>query len=165
MNKATVLITTAVIGAVVAIGGCGNDHTAGGDKPISAVQPAPSSSAPAAPQYSNVSAITSKIRAAGLSTTAPHKSAEDTYITQVGGTDYEITISEKAGQEIGGSGIYFFPNDKAVAPWTAISQSLGGIAVVGGTWAVSLPSSSEDRAVTNRMAPEIAKALGGKVVR
>lgn len=166
MNRASAgLIAAATIATVAAVGGCSSSHTPGGDKPISNARPAASSSAPAAPRYDNIGAVTSKIQAAGLAVTTPKKSTEDTYITQIGATDYELTISEKPGQQIGGSGIYLFPNDKAVTPWSAISQSMGGIAVVGDTWAVSLPTGGDDRVISTRMAPEIAKALGGKVVR
>lgn len=165
MNRATAFIAAAVVGAAIAVGGCSSNHTAGGDKAIAAKQPAPSSSAPAVAHYGTVGAITDKIKTAGLAVTTPQKSTEDTYITQVGGIDYELTISEQASQQVGGSGIYLFPNDKAVTPWSAISQSMGGIAVVGDTWAVSLPTGGDDRAISTRMAPEIAKALGGKVVR
>ncbi|MGQ4513694.1 hypothetical protein [Streptomyces sp. DW26H14] len=163
MKRATAFTAAAVVTLAVTAAGCSSNPQHAASPPRMSA-PA-SSNSPAAPHYSSIGAITAKIRAAGLATTTPHKSTDDTYITEVGGQDYELTISEKAGQDISGSGIYLFPNTEAVTAWTTVSKSMGGIAVVGDTWAVSLPSGSEYRPITDRMAPTIAKALGGAVAR
>jgi hypothetical protein len=102
--------------------------------------------------------------AAGLVVTQPHPNTERDYVQGVGGKVFDVGISEKVGQKVGDAGIDVFPNHEALADWVGISKGLGGVAVVGDTWAVSLPTIGDgDRPITARMAPRIAGALGGTV--
>jgi hypothetical protein len=115
--------------------------------------------------YSSAQKIADTLETHGLTVSMLHKSSDDTYISEVGGTTYDFTVSDKAGQPaVGDSGINLFPNAKALDAWTGISQGMGGIAVTGDTWAVSLPTTSTAaRADSKRLAPKVAKVLGGSV--
>lgn len=115
--------------------------------------------------YSSAQQIADALQAGGLTVSMLHKSSEDTYISEVGGTAYDFTITDKAGKPApGDAGINMFPNHEALASWTGISKSMGGVAVTGDTWAVSLPTiSTAARADSKRLAPRMAKVLGGTV--
>jgi len=132
---------------------------------ITAAATACSDSKPAVHHYSSAQKIADTLEAHGLTVSMLHKSTEDTYISEVGGSSYDFTVSDKAGQPaVGDSGINLFPNTKALDAWTGISQGMGGIAVTGDTWAVSLPTTSTAvRADSKRLAPTVAKVLGGTV--
>lgn len=124
-----------------------------------------SSSKPTVHHYSSAQKIADTLTAHHYTVSMLHKSAEDTYISEVGGSVYDFTVTDKAGQPaVGDSGINMFPNHKALATWTGVSQSMGGVAVTGDTWAVSLPTGSKAaREDSKRLAPKVAKALGGTV--
>lgn len=164
MKTASTLIATGIVGAVISLAGC-SSHASPASHGTPASPRPPANVSPAKTHYTTAQAIADKLKAAGISVTGLAKDTSGGYITQTGGQSYDAQISETPGQTIGSSGIDVFPNPKALTLWTGISQSLGGIAVVGDTWAVSLPSSSDDRTITNRLAPEVAKALGGKIER
>ena len=108
--------------------------------------------------------IADKLQSAGFTVSMLHKS-EGTYISDVGGKAYDFTVSDKAGQPASGdSGINMFPNHEALTSWVELSKSMGGIAVTGDTWAVSLATSTDKaRADSKRLAPKMAKVLGGTV--
>jgi hypothetical protein len=169
MKTAITAVTAGVVGIVIGAGGwalLGPDDSPKADTAgHSSATTARPAAGPKKQHYTSAQAIADKMTAAGLVVTMVHEDTSDNYISDTGGKSYDLGISEKTGQQIGDSGINIFPNDKALTAWAGISQSMGGIAVTGDTWAVSLPSSSEDRAITNRMAPKIAKALGGTITR
>ncbi|MGW1498936.1 hypothetical protein ACWCQW_10250 [Streptomyces mirabilis] len=117
--------------------------------------------------YASAQAIADALQKAGFTVSMLHKSADAGYISQVGGTAYDFTVTDKTGQPApGDGGINMFPNADALKSWTGISKSFGGIAVTGDTWAVSLPTTSKSaRADSQRLAPKIAKELSGTVQR
>jgi hypothetical protein len=123
------------------------------------------SATPGGHHYGSAQQIADVLQAHGFTVSMLRKSSEDTYISEEGGTVYDFTVTDKAGQPAAGdSGINMFPNREALASWVEISKSMGGIAVTGDTWAVSLPTTSTAaRADSKRLAPKVAKALGGTV--
>ncbi|GAA1065216.1 hypothetical protein [Streptomyces asiaticus] len=116
-------------------------------------------------RYDSAQQIADALQAGGLTVSMLHKTSEDTYISEVGGTAYDFTVTDKAGKPApGDSGINMFPNHEALTRWADISKSMGGIAVTGDTWAVSLPTTSAAaRTDSKHLAPLVAKALGGTV--
>lgn len=132
---------------------------------ITAAATACSSGKPTVHHYRSAQQIADTLDAHGLTVSMLHKSTEDTYINQVGGTTYDFTVTDKAGQPaVGDSDINLFPNTQALKTWTGISKGLGGVAVTGDKWAVSLPTTTKvARADSLRLAPMVAKALGGAV--
>jgi hypothetical protein len=122
-------------------------------------------SQPTVRHYRSAQQIADTLDANGLTVSMLHKSTEDTYISEVGGTTYDFTVTDKAGQPaVGDSGINMFPNAQALKAWTGISKGFGGVAVTGDKWAVSLPTATKAaRADSQRLAPMVAKALGGRV--
>jgi hypothetical protein len=58
-------------------------------------------------------------------------------------------------------GVLVFSTVEGTQEWAEMSDSLGGIAVVGDTWAISLDSSSPAR--SRPLARKIAAAVGGTV--
>ena len=115
-------------------------------------------------QYGSAQQIADALEKHGFTVSMLHKS-EGTYISDVGGKAYDFTVSDKAGQPAAGdSGINMFPNHEALTSWVELSKSMGGIAVTGDTWAVSLATSTDKaRADSKRLAPKMAKVLGGTV--
>ncbi|MER6534699.1 hypothetical protein ABT215_12990 [Streptomyces sp900105755] len=132
---------------------------------IAATATACSDSKPAVHHYGSAQKIADTLEAHGLTVSMLHKDTSSSYISDVGGTAYDFTVTDKTGQPAAGdSGINMFPNAKALTTWTGLSQSMGGVAVTGDTWAVSLPTGSKAaRADSKRLAPTVAKALGGEV--
>jgi hypothetical protein len=66
------------------------------------------------------------------------------------------------------SGVLVFPDVEAAHSWAETSESFGGIAVVGDTWAVSLDSDGSGgttKAQSRALAAKIAEAVGGTVGR
>jgi hypothetical protein len=59
-------------------------------------------------------------------------------------------------------GVLVFADVEGTQSWAELSDSLGGIAVVGDTWAISLDSSA-GRAKMRPLARRIAAAIGGTV--
>jgi hypothetical protein len=125
------------------------------------------SSAPAARRLDTAPNIAAALNDAGLNASTPEEKTDESYITKVGGTAYGLTITDKADQTApGDSGINLFPNAEALKAWIPLSKSLGGVAVTGDTWAVSLPTrSKEARDDSLRLAPKVAEALDGTVQR
>jgi Flp pilus assembly protein TadD len=115
--------------------------------------------------YASAQGIANALKAAGLTVSKPQKETEETYISKVGGTAYNFTVTDKAGKAAPGTaGINMFPNAEALAAWVPLSKSLGGVAVTGDTWAVSLPTEATGaRADSKRLAPKVAAALNGTV--
>lgn len=115
--------------------------------------------------YKTAQAVADRLQSAGLTVSMLHKNTDDNYMRQIGGTAYDFTVTDKAGQPApGDSGINMFPNSDALKTWVALSKSMGGVAVTGDTWAVSLTTgSTAARADSKRIAPKVAKALGGAV--
>lgn len=115
--------------------------------------------------YGSARQIADALQSHGLTVSMLHKDTSDTYISEEGGSVYDFTVTDKASQPAAGdAGINMFPNHETLTAWTGISKGMGGIAVTGDTWAVSLPTgSTAARADSKRLAPKIAKALGGSV--
>jgi hypothetical protein len=113
--------------------------------------------------YDSAQDIADALKAAGLTVTPPEEETGDSYITQVGGTPYNFTVTDQ-DTAAGDAAINMFPNPEALAGWIPLSKQFGGVAVTGGTWAVSLPTRSETAlADSKRLAPKIAEALDGTV--
>ncbi|MGW2770513.1 hypothetical protein [Streptomyces sp. NPDC001275] len=92
------------------------------------------------------------------------ENTDGSYITDVGGKAYDFTVTDKGHTAPGEAGINMFPNPEALQAWIPLSKSFGGVAVTGDTWAVSLPTSAAGaRDDSKRLAPMVAKALGGTV--
>jgi hypothetical protein len=122
-----------------------------------------STSAAKAGHYANAQDIADALTAAGLTVSKPEKETEKNYISEVGGTAYNFTVTDKA-KAAGTAGINMFPNAEALKAWIPLSKSFGGVAVSGDTWAVSLPTSGDGaRDDSKRLAPKVAKALDGTV--
>ncbi|MFJ8021423.1 hypothetical protein [Streptomyces sp. NPDC096311] len=147
----------------------GNSDQADDAKTSTASTPAASTSASAsaakAGHYGSAQDIGDALAAAGLTVSKPEKESEKNYISEVGGTAYNFTVTDQAGKATHGTaGINMFPNAEALAAWIPLSKSFGGVAVTGDTWAVSLPTSAEGaREDSKRLAPKVAKALDGTV--
>lgn len=110
--------------------------------------------------YSDAQAIATKLTKSGF-TTGPLKPDTSGYIAQNGGKSYNTTIAGIAGN----SGIDTFANADALKTWAGLSRGLGGVAVTGDTWAVSLPTrTASAKSASKAAAAKIAKALGGKVI-
>lgn len=113
--------------------------------------------------FSSGQAIANALAAGGFAVTQLHPIA-DNFITETGGKSWDFAVDEhgrSAGSD-GDSGINFFPNAADLADWVKTSKQFNGIAVTGDVWAISLPS-TDHRAASLRLAPEIAKVLGGTV--
>jgi hypothetical protein len=136
----------------------------GQPKTIRVTQTVTASPKPASHQFASAQAVADALHAHGFTVSMLHKD-DGTYISDVGGKAYDFTVTDKAGKPAAGdAGINMFPNHEALTSWTEMSKSLGGIAVTGDTWAVSLPTgSTAARADSKRLAPRVAKALGGTV--
>lgn len=128
------------------------------------VTASPSTTAPAH-RFASAQEVADALQAHGFTVSMLHKTTDDTYIGEVGGSSYDFSVTDKAGHPTpGDSGINMFPNHEALTSWTEMSKSMGGIAVTGDVWAVSLPTTSTAaRADSQRIAPKIAQALGGAV--
>ena len=124
----------------------------------------PAASSPTdAGTYDSAQDIADALAAAGLKVSKPQEEAGDSYITQVGGTPWNFTVTDQ-DTAAGDAAINMFPNAAALAGWVPLSKQFGGVAVTGGTWAVSLPTRSETAlADSKRLAPKIAEALDGTV--
>lgn len=135
------------------------------DKPVAAAS-SPATARPAAAgvtHYDSGQAIATKLKAAGF-VVGKLRPNTDNLLTQQGATVYDLTISPQAGVPAGDdSGINLFPKPADLTAWTETSKGFGGVAVVGDTWAVSLPSGDGVKVQSISMAPRIAKALGGTV--
>ncbi|MFA3877551.1 hypothetical protein ABS735_28395 [Streptomyces sp. MMCC 100] len=133
--------------------------------PSSPAAAAPASAAPAgARHYETAQDIADALKAAGLTVSQPKEQKDASYITEVGGTPYSLTITDGDGPASGEAGINLFPNPEALAAWIPLSKQFGGIAVTDDKWAVSLPTRDEAaRTDSERLAPKIAKALDGTV--
>ncbi|MFB7595762.1 hypothetical protein [Streptomyces sp. NPDC056160] len=171
MRTAVVAVVSGVVGIAIGAAGwglLGPDHDSTDSKP--AASPASAGTTAAAPDasaghhYKSAQAIADALEAAGFTVSQLHKSADAGYMGQVGGSAYDFTVTDKAGKPAGDSGINLFPNPEAVKAWAELSKGMGGVAVTGDTWAVSLATSGDTaRADSLRLAPKIAKVLGGEV--
>ncbi|QTD96984.1 hypothetical protein [Streptomyces cyanogenus] len=164
-------VTAALAGAIGIVIGAAGWAVIGPEK-TRTVDARPSAAATASPtladgsrHYSSAQQIADALQTHGMTVSMLHKSSEDTYISEVGGSSYDFTVSDKAGQPApGDAGINMFPNREALTSWVELSKSMGGIAVTGDTWAVSLPTTSTAaRTDSKRLAPLVAKALDGTV--
>ncbi|MBW8796367.1 MAG: hypothetical protein JF597_23045 [Streptomyces sp.] len=115
--------------------------------------------------YASAQAIVDALNAAGLTASKPQKNTDDGYISQIGGTAYDFSVTDQTAKaKPGSAGINLFPNPEALAAWVPMSKSLGGVSVTGDTWAVSLPTiATGARADSKRLAPKVAAALDGTV--
>lgn len=142
---------------------CGSDDPApSGETPAAS---GPASASPAGDgQYETAQDIVDALKAAGLSASKPQEETGTSYITEVGGTPYNLTVAEAGKTPSGNTGINLFPNPEALAAWVPLSKQYGGIAVTADNWAVSLPTKGEAaRADSKSLAPKIAEALDGTV--
>jgi hypothetical protein len=117
---------------------------------------APTVSATPAGHYADAQAIAAALKASGYAV-GPLKADTSGYVAQVGGKAYQMSLPA------GPAGIDVFPNADALAVWVKLSRSLGGVAVTGDVWAVSLPTDGKARDASLTDAPAMAKALGGTV--
>jgi hypothetical protein len=117
----------------------------------------------AAGTYDSAQDIADALAAAGLKVSKPEADTGDSYITRVGGTPYNFTVTDQ-DTAAGDAAINMFPNAAALAGWIPLSKQFGGVAVTGDTWAVSLPTRDETAlADSKRLAPKVAEALNGTV--
>ena len=115
-----------------------------------------STSAPAATSsYSSAQEIVDALDGGGIEV-SKLKSAEPSYIPEVGGESWDLEIDRRDAD------INIFPDSEALATWVEMSKSIGGIAVTGDIWAVSLESDA-DRQASLELAPQVAETLGGTV--
>jgi hypothetical protein len=167
MRTVIIATLTGVLGIAIGATGwalLGPEKTTTGSTTAHASRTAPATKA-RAQRYGTAQQIADALEKAGLTVSMVHKETDDTYITEVGGTAYDFTVTDKVGRPApGDSGINMFPNTEALKTCAGISKSMGGIAVTGDTWAVSLPTTSKTaRTDSQRLAPKVAKALGGTV--
>jgi hypothetical protein len=130
--------------AVLALTGCSSTSTP------------ESTSAPADSSYSSAQEIVDALQGGGIDVSRL-KSAEPDYIPEVGGESWDLEIDRRDAD------INIFPNPDALGMWVEMSKSVGGIAVTGDIWAVSLGSDADYRQASLKLAPQIAEALGGTV--
>ena len=126
----------------------------------------PAASSPTdAGTYDSAQDIADALTSAGLTVSKPQEETEKTYISEVGGTAYNFTVTDQDGKAApGNAGINLFPNPEALAAWIPLSKQFGGVAVTGDTWAVSLPTDGAGtRDDSKRLAPTVAEALDGTV--
>ncbi|MDF2710660.1 MAG: hypothetical protein K0R62_6312 [Nonomuraea muscovyensis] len=125
---------------------------------------ATASAAPAgARHYESAQDIADALKDAGLTVTQPEEDGSASYITEVGGKSYTLTVTDQNGDG-GETLINLFPNPEALAAWIPLSKQFGGVAVTNDSWAVSLPTKAEGaRDSSKRIAPKVAKALDGTV--
>jgi len=116
-------------------------------------------------RYDSAQDIADALTSAGLTVSKPQEETEKTYISEVGGTAYNFTVTDQDGKAApGNAGINLFPNPEALAAWIPLSKQFGGVAVTGDTWAVSLPTDGAGtRDDSKRLAPTVAEALDGTV--
>lgn len=167
MQKPAIGLLALIAGAAIGAGGyaaLGPEKTHTVHDAASADRPAAATSTPAgAAHYTSAQAIADKLEASGFTVSMLHKSADS-------GTDmgmdaaYDFSVTEKPGPPPGDSGIDMFRSHQALDSWVELSKSLGGIAVTGDTWAISLASDNSTSAgLSKTMAPHIARVLGGTV--
>jgi hypothetical protein len=131
--------------AALALSGCSSTSL-----PESTSAPAPPSS------YSSAQEIVDVLDGRGIEV-SKLKSSEPSYIPDVGGQSWDLEIDRRDAD------INIFPNPEGLAMWVEMSESLGGIAVTGDMWAVSLDSDPNYRQASLELASQVAKALGGTV--
>lgn len=167
MQKSAVGLLVLIAGAAVGASGCSasgpeKTHTVHGA--TSATRPAAATQTPkGATHYASAQAIADTLEASGFTVSMLHKSE---IASPDMGMDaaYDFSVTEKPGPPPGDSGINMFRSHEALAGWTELSKSFGGIAVTGDTWAVSLSTGNAAAvSLSKAMAPHIAKALGGTV--
>ncbi|MFK0170654.1 hypothetical protein ACIQU5_17765 [Streptomyces sp. NPDC090306] len=113
--------------------------------------------------YTSAQDVADALAAAGFTVSEPRKDTDSAYIAEVGGTAYDFTVTDRA-KAAGDAGINIFPNPETLKAWIPLSKSFGGVAVTGGTWAVSLPTTTPAaHADSKRLAPKVADALDGTV--
>ncbi|MEU9215403.1 hypothetical protein AB0D47_02540 [Streptomyces sp. NPDC048376] len=159
--------TTAATLAVLALTLTACSSSDDSDQAAAPNSPAATSAASAAPagdrHYETAQDIADALKAAGLTVTQPEEDKGASYITEVGGTSYKLTVTDQ-NQDGGETLINLFPNPEALAAWIPLSKQFGGVAVTNDTWAVSLPTKAEGaRDSSKRIAPKVAKALDGTV--
>jgi hypothetical protein len=115
-----------------------------------------STSAPAGSSYGSAQEIVDALQGGGIDVSRL-KSAEPGYIPEVGGESWDLEIDRRDAD------VNFFPSPEALGMWVEMSKSVGGIAVTGDIWAVSLGSDADYRQASLELAPRIAEALGGTV--
>ncbi|MFG3323736.1 hypothetical protein ACGF3J_37395 [Streptomyces sp. NPDC048171] len=145
----------------LALTACSSDDPAPDETATASSSPAPASPADAR-GYDSAQAIADALAGAGLKVSKPQENTEQTYISEVGGKAYKLTITD-GDQAPGEAGINMFPNPEALNGWIPLSKQFGGVAVTADTWAVSLPTDGAARDDSVRLAPKVAEALDGTV--
>ncbi|MFC8002929.1 hypothetical protein ACFUCH_03675 [Streptomyces olivaceus] len=161
--RATTVAALAVL--ALTLTACSSDDNDQADPKPAASTPAATASAEAAADahgYDSAQDIADALADAGLKVSTPKESTDAGYIGEVGGTAYNFTVTD-GDQAPGEAGINMFPNAETLAAWVPLSKQFGGVAVTGGTWAVSLPTDGAARDDSVRLAPAVAKALDGTV--
>ncbi|MEU7399725.1 hypothetical protein [Streptomyces sp. NPDC044948] len=158
--------TTAAALAVLALTltACSSDNDDSSAPPAPSKSPAAATTnAPSAGHYETAQDIADALKDAGLTVTQPKEDKSASYITEVGGTSYTLTVTDQ-NQDGGDTLINLFPNPEALAAWIPLSKQFGGVAVTNDAWAVSLPTKAEGaRDSSKRIAPKVAEALDGTV--
>ncbi|MBQ0947663.1 hypothetical protein [Streptomyces sp. RK76] len=158
--------TTAAALAVLALTltACSSDNDDSSAPPAPSKSPAAATTnAPSTGHYETAQDIADALKDAGLTVTQPKEDKSASYITEVGGTSYTLTVTDQ-NQDGGDTLINLFPNPEALAAWIPLSKQFGGVAVTNDAWAVSLPTKAEGaRDSSKRIAPKVAKALDGTV--
>ncbi|MET7731226.1 hypothetical protein ABZT02_07640 [Streptomyces sp. NPDC005402] len=167
-TRAAIACLTAALALTLTACSSGDNSDQAAAKTSTASTPASSPSASTSPakagHYASAQDIADALSAAGLTVSKPEKETEKNYISEVGGTSYNFTVTDQASKAAGTAGINMFPNPEALAAWIPLSKSFGGVAVTGDTWAVSLPTSGDGaRDNSKQLAPKVAKALDGTV--
>ena len=130
--------------AALALTGCSSTST-----PESAPAPVDSS-------YSSPQEIVDALQREGIDVSRL-KSAEPGSIPEVGGESWDLEIDRRDAD------INIFPTSDALGIWVEMSKSIGGIAVTGDIWAVSLEPDADDPQASLELAPRVVEAIGGTV--
>lgn len=162
--RTTIVASALLLAALTSCSSSESDKT--DSKPNTDSAPTANTSPDASPadahHYDSAQDIADALTAAGLTVSKPQEETAESYISKVGGTAYNFTVTD-SGQASGDAGINMFPNAEALAAWVPLSKQFGGVAVTGDTWAVSLPTDGQARDDSKRLAPRIAEALDGAV--
>lgn len=152
---AAAVVVAAAAAVVVVLVTRPNDE-AGNGKPAAQTSSAPSYASPAELLRALASADTD-ITVGGV---APDPGTQG--LIDFGGQGYSVPLTR--GAQTFDCGVNMFDAQKGVADWNRASQGLGGVAVVGANWAISLPTTDARWVADSKsLAKQIAAALNADV--
>lgn len=151
------LTAALVVAALLTLAGCAADVDAA-DEPTPSLPTDVTTSLTPAQQDDLRRQLVTKLRTTHAVGTVDEVT-DSTALGELGGRSYDVTLDGVV------LGLNVFPNGEATATWIELSRSLGGVAVAGDVWAVSLPSSADERARSIELADELAATLDGVVER